>query len=55
MEFRVLKYFLTIADEQNISRAADLIHITQPTLTRQIMDLELELGVQLFERNKQNR
>ncbi|MBQ0052211.1 MAG: LysR family transcriptional regulator, partial [Treponema sp.] len=48
-------YFLTIADEQNISRAADLIHITQPTLSRQIMDLELELGVQLFERNKQNR
>lgn len=55
MELRVLKYFLTIADEQNISRAADLIHITQPTLSRQIMDLELELGVQLFERNKQNR
>lgn len=55
MELRVLKYFLTIADEQNISRAADLIHITQPTLSRQIMDLEEELGVQLFVRNKQNR
>lgn len=55
MELRVLKYFLTIANEQNISRAADLIHITQPTLSRQIMDLEEELGVQLFERNKQNR
>ncbi len=55
MELRVLKYFLTIADEQNISKAADLIHITQPTLSRQIMDLEDELGVKLFERNRQNR
>lgn len=55
MELRVLKYFLTIADEQNISKAADLIHITQPTLSRQIMDLEAELGVELFERNRQNR
>lgn len=55
MELRVLKYFLTIANEQNISKAADIIHITQPTLSRQIMDLEDELGVKLFERNKQNR
>lgn len=55
MELRVLKYFLTIADEQNISKAADLIHITQPTLSRQIMDLEDELGVKLFARNRQNR
>lgn len=55
MELRVLKYFLTIADEQNISRAADMIHITQPTLSRQIMELEDELGVKLFERNRQNR
>lgn len=55
MELRVLKYFLTIADEQNISRAADIIHITQPTLSRQIKELEDELGVLLFERNKQNR
>lgn len=55
MELRVLKYFLTIADEQNISKAADLIHITQPTLSRQIKELEDELGVELFERNRQNR
>lgn len=55
MELRVLRYFLTIADEQNISKAADLIHITQPTLSRQIMDLEDELGVKLFARNRQNR
>lgn len=55
MELRVLKYFLTIADEQNISKAADLVHITQPTLSRQIMDLEDELGVELFAHNRQNR
>ncbi len=55
MELRVLKYFLTIADEQNISKAADIIHITQPTLSRQIMELEDELGVKLFARNRQNR
>ena len=55
MELRVLKYFITIANEQNISRAAQIIHITQPTLSRQIIELEEELGVQLFERNRQNR
>lgn len=55
MELRVLKYFITIANEQNILRAAQIIHITQPTLSRQIIELEEELGVQLFERNRQNR
>lgn len=55
MELRVLKYFITIAQEQNISRAAEIIHITQPTLSRQINELEEELGVLLFERNRQNR
>lgn len=55
MELRVLKYFITIAQEQNISRAAEIIHITQPTLSRQIIELEEELGVALFERNRQNR
>lgn len=52
MELRVLHYFLTVAQEGNITRAADLLHITQPTLSRQLMDLEKELGVQLFQRGK---
>lgn len=50
MNFRILTYFLTVAREQNITRAAELLHITQPTLSRQLMQLEKELGVQLFER-----
>ena len=51
MENRVLRYFLTIVSEGNISAAANLLHITQPTLSRQIKDLENELGVTLFQRN----
>lgn len=50
MELRVLKYFLTVANEENITRAAQILHITQPTLSRQLMQLERELGVTLFER-----
>ena len=50
MELRVLRYFLTIARVQNISGAAQLLHISQPTLSRQIMELEEELGVTLFHR-----
>lgn len=50
MEFRVLKYFLTVAREENITKAAEAIHITQPTLSRQLTQLEEELGVQLFVR-----
>ena len=45
MELRVLQYFLTVAREENITRAAKLLHITQPTLSRQLMQLEEELGV----------
>ena len=52
MELRVLKYFLTVAREENITRAAALLHLTQPTLSRQLMQLEQELGVQLFHRGK---
>ncbi|WP_314723512.1 LysR family transcriptional regulator [Enterocloster bolteae] len=52
MELRVLKYFLTTINENNITRAADVLHITQPTLSRQLMELEEELGTTLFIRGK---
>ncbi len=52
MELRVLKYFLMAAREENITKAAALLHITQPTLSRQLMQLEEELGVKLFHRSK---
>ncbi|WP_338081150.1 LysR family transcriptional regulator [Angelakisella massiliensis] len=52
MELRVLKYFLAVAREENITRAAAMLHLTQPTLSRQLMQLEEELGVQLFHRGK---
>ena len=51
MELRVLKYFLMIAREENITHAAQLLHVTQPTLSRQIRELEEELGTRLFERS----
>lgn len=54
MELRVLKYFLMAAREENITKAAQLLHITQPTLSRQLMQLEEELGVKLFRRGKYN-
>ena len=52
MEIRVLKYFLMVAREENITKAAALLHLTQPTLSRQIMHLEEELGAKLFHRSK---
>lgn len=52
MEIRVLKYFLMVAREENITHAAELLHITQPTLSRQLIQLEEELGVKLFQRSK---
>lgn len=52
MELRVLKYFLAVAREENITRAAALLHLTQPTLSRQLMQLEEELGVKLFRRSQ---
>lgn len=51
MELRVLNYFLVIAREENITKAAQQLHITQPTLSRQIAQLEEELGVKLFVRH----
>lgn len=48
MEFRVLQYFLAIAREETISKAAESLHITQPTLSRQMKGLEEQLGKQLF-------
>ena len=52
MELRTLRYFLAAAEEENITRAADMLHVTQPTLSRQIMELEKELGVTLMLRGK---
>lgn len=52
MELRVLRYFIEVAREQNITAAAERLHITQPTLSKQLMDLENELGKKLFVRGK---
>jgi len=52
MELRTLRYFLTAASEGNLTRAAKILHVTQPTLSRQLMDLEEELGTVLVIRNK---
>lgn len=52
MEYRILKYFLTVAREENITHASEILHISQPALSRQLMQLEEELGVQLFIRGR---
>lgn len=52
MDIRVLRYFLAVAKEQNITRAAKSLHIAQPSLSKQIKDLEDELGKQLLIRGK---
>ncbi|WP_367569336.1 LysR family transcriptional regulator [Lacrimispora sp.] len=55
MDIRVLRYFLAVAREENISNAAKHLHVTQPTLSRQLMELESDLGVKLFLRSSGNR
>ena len=50
MEIRVLRYFIAVANEENISAASKQLHLAQPTLSRQLKDLEMELGATLFER-----
>ena len=50
VEIRVLRYFLTVVREESITKAAEMLHITQPTLSRQLSQLEEETGVRLFHR-----
>lgn len=52
MEFRSLYYFLTVVREENITRAAEKLHLTQPTLSKQLMQLEEDVGAQLIIRGK---
>ena len=54
MELRVLRYFLTVAREGSITGAANFLHVTQPTLSRQLKDLEEELGHKLLVRSNHN-
>ena len=51
MEIRTLRYFLAVAREENMSRAAEILHVTQPTLSKQLKSLEEELGKKLFTRH----
>ena len=51
MEIRTLRYFLAVAREENMTRAAELLHVTQPTLSKQLKSLEEELGKKLFTRH----
>lgn len=54
MEFRVLTYFLTVAREKTISKAAEVLNLSQPTLSKQLKELEDELGVTLFIRGNRS-
>ncbi len=54
MDLRVLQYFLMVAEEGSITHAAELLHVSQPTVSRQLMDLEEELGKVLLIRSKKN-
>ena len=50
MDIRLLRYFLAVAREENITRAAENLHIAQPSLSKQLMELENEVGKQLLVR-----
>ena len=50
MDIRIMEYYLAVVREGNISAAAQALHVSQPGLSRQMRDLEEELGVTLFER-----
>lgn len=52
MDVRILRYFLAVAKEENITKAAEILHIAQPSLSKQIIDLEKELGKKLLIRGK---
>lgn len=54
MEIRTLRYFLAVAREENMTEAANVLHVTQPTLSRQIAELEQELGCTLFRRTNRS-
>ena len=54
MELRTLRYFLAVAREESMTEAANVLHVTQPTLSRQIADLERELGCALFDRTNRS-
>ncbi|MCI8597436.1 MAG: LysR family transcriptional regulator [Lachnospiraceae bacterium] len=51
MELRTMRYFLAVAREENMTRAAEVLHVTQPTLSKQLKSLENELGKKLFSRH----
>ena len=50
MEIRVLRYFLAVVREESITKASEMLHITQPTLSRQLSQMEEKIGVKLFDR-----
>ena len=52
MDLRVLRYFIAVAREESITAAAESLHLSQPTLSRQLMGLETELGKPLFLRGR---